>query len=213
MATKGVLCGDSIVQNMYNNAHPVLEKGGNTVVKLAVAATVVNDQYNTWLASAQRGDPTVGWVYIKCGINDVIAGTAAATVLATMTTWWNDIRAQNPTAVIFLEQMNPAKSKLDTVSANRYPIWLALNSGYAGLGGRTEISNAVNNGADSIQAQYDNGDGLHLNPAGDTLSAGILRYRRDLTFGGAGVKILATRWPIGRSPLDATNLKPRLPPG
>lgn len=182
MVTTGVLCGDSIVNNLFNNAHNILQAGGHTVIKLAVAGTLVVDQYNTWLASAQRGDPTINYAFIKDGINDMIAGTAAATVAATMSTWLADMRANNPLMVIFLETMDPAKTKLDTVNANRYPLWQQLNALYMGMGARSEISNALNDGNDALPVGYDNGDGLHPNPAGDVLSATILRARRDLTF-------------------------------
>jgi lysophospholipase L1-like esterase len=174
--TKGVLVGDSIVSNLYNNARNILLASGHTVFRNAVAGATVHDQLLTWQASALRGDPTIDWFYVQCGINDVAHGGVAALAIADdMEVLLDDIHTHNPGAVVFVGIMDPARTKLEAIAADRYPLWQALNALYVSrFAARGEISNALNNGADALLAIDDNGDGLHPSPTGDRTSAMIL---------------------------------------
>jgi lysophospholipase L1-like esterase len=175
-ATRGALLGDSIVSNLYNNARNLLQVQGDTVIRLAVAGSTVLDQYNAWLTSTARGNPAIDWIYLQCGINDILHGDkTAAVIVQQMTVFLDDIYAHNPNAVVFFGAMDPARTKLDAIAANRYPLWQQVQAGYAALGARFDISDALNDGTDRLIPIDDYGDGLHPSPTGDRTSATILR--------------------------------------
>lgn len=174
--THGALLGDSIVNNLYLDGHFLLAVDGDTVIRLAVAGATVLDQYNAWLASTARGNPDIDWIYLQCSINDILHGDeTAAIILQRMTAFLDDIHTQNPNAVVFFGAMDPARTKLDVIGANRYPLWQQVQASYAALGARFDISNALNDGTDRLLAVDDYGDGLHPNPVGDRASATLLR--------------------------------------
>lgn len=148
-------------------------------MRAAVAGDEIGQQYADWLVSEQRGDLRVKWIYVQCGINDILHGAeTAAQIIASMTTLINDIQANNPWSSINLQKLDPAKAKLDTVpGVNRYQLWLDVNAGLAAAFPaiwHTDISDALNDGSDNLKAIYDSGDGLHPNSAGDQASATIL---------------------------------------
>jgi hypothetical protein len=77
--------------------------------------------------------------------------------------------------------MDPCKTKLDAVSLtggpNRYTQWTTVNANLAAAFPaiwHTDISDNLNDGADSLKAGYDSGDNLHPNSTGDQDSATIL---------------------------------------
>jgi len=177
--TKGLMIGDSIMVGVYKYCTPITNKG-HVVLSNAVAGHEIGNQFAVWLTSPYRGDPTIEWIFIQVGINDVIHDiTTVPQYVALMKAFLADIKASNPNAVIFFGKMTPAKSRLDEISAvsghSRYPMWLATNAGYADFATILPgISDAVNDGADSLLPQYAHTDHLHLNIDGYTLSASIL---------------------------------------
>lgn len=151
-------------------------------MRAAVAGEEIGQQYAHWLVSDFRGDVRVKFIYVQCGINDILHGSyTASQIIANMTTMINDMQTMNPWSTIRLEKMDPAKTKLDAVSLtggpNRYQQWLDVNAGLAAAFPtiwHTDISDNLNDGADSLKATRDSGDGLHPNSTGDTESATIL---------------------------------------
>lgn len=188
--TKGALLGDSIVSNMGTNAGSVLTAGGSTFTKLAIAGAIVTGQYATWQASSVRGNSSYDWIFLMVGINDVLAGTASATILANIDTFLNDIKTNNPNAKLYFDIMDPCKTRLDattlTGGLDRYVLWQTVNAGYVSRGAINIVSAAMNDGADSLKSIYfQAGDnGLHPNAAGDTQSATVLRAQIDTDFPG-----------------------------
>lgn len=164
---------------MFLNGVNLFRPLGKVVDKIAAAGEETVQQYTRWLASERRGDVRVKWIFIQCGINNILHGSyTAAQIIAQMSTLIADIQATTPWATIFLAKMDPAKSKLDAVSLtggpNRYQQWVDVNAGYASSFPTlwsTSISDALNDGADSLQSTYDSGDGLHPNSSGDVVAA------------------------------------------
>lgn len=161
----------------------ILRPVGKVINAIAAAGHEVIDQYNLWLASESRGDPRVRWVFVQCGINNILHGTyTAAQIIAQMATLIGDIQTQNPDADIYLAKMDPAKFRLDIVTGtggpNRYTQWVDVNAGYAAAHPAiwlTTISDALNDGADNLDAAYDSGDGLHPNTTGDAIAVDDLK--------------------------------------
>lgn len=184
--TKGALLGDSIVSNMYNDAHNVFEAGGSTVTKLAIAGAIITGQYATWLASSVRGNSSYDWIFLMVGINDVLADTSSTTCLANIDTFLADIKANNPNAKLYFDIMDPAKTRLDATGGDRYPLWQAINTGYLARGAIRLVSDAMNDGADSLKSIYfqSSDNGLHPNTAGNVQSATVLRAQIDTDFPG-----------------------------
>jgi lysophospholipase L1-like esterase len=176
------LLGDSIVSNLYNTAHSTLTAGGQTATKIAVAGATVQTQFATWQASAVRGDLSYTAFYLQCGVNNVLADNSAASTGAAMATFLADINTTNPNAIVLLEIMDPAAARMISTAPDRLPIFNALQAIYLGFGAQTSISDALNDGSGNLAPAYNNGDNLHPNPAGDTLSATILRAWMVATF-------------------------------
>lgn len=177
MITKGVLIGDSIVSNIFNDAHNVLEAGGSTVTKLAVAGAIVSDQLAVWQASSVRGNSSYDWGFAMIGINNALAGNSAASYLATLDTLLADIHTNNPGMHLFLDIMDPCKTRLDATGGDRYGLWQSYNAGLLARGAIRTISDLMNDGADSLKSIYfQAGDnGLHPNTQGNIDSATALR--------------------------------------
>lgn len=178
--TTMVLYGDSIVSDLWQNwGRVMLVKSGNKAVNYSVAGTFIETQYGVWLTSKERG-AQLDFIFIQVGVNNILRGDKANAMEASMKTWLADIQAMNPQTIVILSLMTPAKGDFDNVPGPaRYPVWLDLNDRYRKLGGDDTISNALNNGSDYLKPEYANADGLHPNPAGDTLSANLLYGIRD----------------------------------
>jgi lysophospholipase L1-like esterase len=177
--TKGLMIGDSITVGVFKFRTPILA-AGNTVVNNSVAGHAVGEQFAVWLVSPYRGDPSIDWIFVQIGINDILHGlTTAPQTVALMRVFLADIRTNNPHAVIFFGKITPSKVRLDQVTAtsgpNRYQLWLDVNAGYSNfVNVLPGIANALNDGADSLRPEYDHGDHLHLSDTGYTLSATVL---------------------------------------
>lgn len=185
--TKGVLIGDSIVQNMYLYSRAPLVAGGSTVTRLAVAGDTIGNQIGRWMVSPLRGDETVDWIYVQIGINDILHGQLdAREMYGIMSLFIADIRANNPGALVYLSVPDPAKLKLDAVSLtggkNRQQVWVEFKALLLANGGTSFISDALNDGNDSLIVMFEKPDHLHPNPAGDLLSGNLLRAKVDETF-------------------------------
>lgn len=185
--TKGVLIGDSIVQDLYLAARTEMQADGDVLYKVAVAGATVHDQYLTWFTSTLRGQADIDWIYIQIGINDDLHGQDSVSVVAqNMSELIHDIQMVNPNAIIFFATMDPAKAKLDMVSLSggpdRYQYWKDLNAKYLAMQARDDLSQGLNNGSDYLALNYDGGDGLHPNTAGDLASAAVLQSWIDERF-------------------------------
>ncbi len=175
--TKGVLFGDSIVQNMFNNGKPVLTAAGATVYKGAVAGDGVGEQIGRWMVSSYRGDQTIDWAYVQIGINDDVHGQIGATEIdGELQLFLADMSRTNPRMKVYLSVPDPARGKLEMYvpTPSRYDTWKAMRVNYLARGARADISDNLNNGSDYLKPEFDSGDGLHPNPAADRASAAIL---------------------------------------
>lgn len=163
---------------MFNNAFNVLRPVGKVLVKLATAGDEIVDEYNRWLVSESRGDPRVKWIYVQCGINNVVHGSYTdAQIVAQMTTLITDIQTKNPNAAIHLAEMDPCKTYLGTIGAGRYPQWQNVNALMAAAFPtiwHTTISDNINDGADDAKVVYGGPGFLHPNSTADVDSANIL---------------------------------------
>jgi hypothetical protein len=182
--THGLILGDSIPRDMYVNGLGVLQVNGDKVALGAVGGATVGDQFANWRTSYARGSDDLDWIYLQAGINDIIHGniTVEATV-STMAAFLEDIHTANPHTLVFLGAMGPARSRLDIITGvSRYPMWIAVQGGYAALDAMPGISDALNDGMDNLLLSCDSGDHLHPLPACDKSSAAILRTWVDFAF-------------------------------
>lgn len=175
--TRGVLIGDSIVQNLFLNARNVLQANGSLVLKIAVAGAKIEDQYYTWTMSPLHSDPNIDWFYVQCGINNILGtGQTVEQDAHVMQVLLEDLHQTHPNAKIYFATMDPARGMLINVPGpERYPMWQDLNALFIAMGANDTISQGLNDGMDNLASNYNNGDGLHPNPAGDLASAAILQ--------------------------------------
>jgi lysophospholipase L1-like esterase len=184
--TTGAFIGDSIVVGAFKAYRSFMLHEGDAVINVSVAGNTVDNQYSAWLLSPARGNPDVSWIFVQCGINDVLHGeTTAPNIAARMEDLLDDISANNPEATVFFSIMDPARLRFETmaqVGPPRYPLWQELNGYYLNMGGLRRVSDALNNGADYLVTEYDHGDGLHPNDAGYLVTATIIRGWVDAVF-------------------------------
>lgn len=191
--TTGVLIGDSIspIQTFPSaqvlSGRPILEFDGDTIISQATGGIGYATALSTWQASAERGNPAIGWVFIQLGVNDIHGGgKTAAQVLAGIQAIIADIRANNPGAKIIVGQIPVARGG---ITAGEYTIWLAANVLLAGIGAKAEINNAISNhglsdGAGGIDGLCGSGDGIHMNQRGTATIAIWIRAWVTQAFGG-----------------------------
>lgn len=183
-----VLIGDSIVSNMYGNAFNVLRPVGKVLIKQATAGDEIVDEYNRWLVSEYRGDVRVKWIYVQCGINNIVHGSYTdAQIVAQMSTLISDIQTHNPNAHIFLQKMDPCKTYLGTIGAGRYPQWQNVDALMATTFGAlylTAVSDNINDGFDDAKVVYGGPGLLHPNSTADVDSANILLTEAQALPGG-----------------------------
>jgi hypothetical protein len=129
---RGIMLGDSIVAPRAKEpALGSLLGSSGVVISLAQGGALVADQLATWQASQYRTANPV-WVYIQIGVNDVAAGTAAATILAGIQALVDDIAANSPSSKIIIGCITPCATYL---SAAQDLVRIDVNTGIMGGGG------------------------------------------------------------------------------
>jgi hypothetical protein len=176
--TVGLFIGDSIVHGVYRDAFLILQGHGDVVYSVAVAGHRINDQRLIYEGSPFIRGAKLDWIFIQLGVNDVIAGHTVADMDRDMTMFVTSIKRWNPEAKIVMGTMLPAKSFLDTRNVGFYQVWKDGNSLYQSkYGAFSDISDAVNDGADSLMAEFSSPDHIHMNVAGSQFEASLLNER------------------------------------
>lgn len=191
-APEGLVVGDSIMGpavesaiatagdgSYYYSPAQALTRPG--IVSLAHAGDTIAVQKATFLASpyssATGGGASVKWVVVQLGVNDVLAGTAAATILAALQDLVTTIHASLPSAKIALWQLLPGHAAL---TAPEYAVWQAVNAGiaaatitpvaYVGTSLQYGGAFALGDSSDNLLTQYAIGT-LHPNKSGRVIQA------------------------------------------
>lgn len=118
---------------LFQNASAIMTAGGRTVSNLATSGHTAANQLITWLASSQRGDPSIDCAVIGVGINDVRTAVPVATTLNNVKAIRADMRVQNPKMRIALSLMLPARTHQD-VAPRYFSHWIPLNAGFLAAG-------------------------------------------------------------------------------
>lgn len=170
-----LLIGDSLFDNMFLDAtaRATWESGGKLLASQAVSGHTIAQQLTAWNANKLKGRRECTVVVFEPGINDIIAGTAAATVLADQASFRASIRAANPYALIIQTVLTPART-YSGMSAGDYTNWQTVTAAQR-LISETDVMvlelPEFNDGTDAMHATYNFGDGLHLNALGSQLYA------------------------------------------
>ncbi len=136
---------------------------GNTTAQCLAA-------YNTSVAGKGYSSVTV-----LCGINDLIAGVDATTIMATLTTIYDTARAAGLNLTI---ATIPPWSGAGGWDAAKQTQTLALNTLIAAYGSTNSIDvvdlyNSALRSGTALAAASDSGDGIHWNGTGATIAAGL----------------------------------------
>lgn len=183
---EGLVFGDSItaiyspMTGSYQWIYTLNEgRSREGIVSYSYPGERVDQQQARYDSCAQKGKSYVNWIFLMCGVNDVMQGATSATVISRIQSFVNDINTNNPNARIILAPITPCESH---VGATEWTTIQAINTAIAG-GGGTPITgsnlivmsywNALDAGylasgtANGVlAAQYDSGDGLHPNDLG-----------------------------------------------
>lgn len=172
-----VVLGDSIVGALSNyaltpsyiyTASEARTRAG--IVDIAVPGNKVNDQIANWNASSYSGSNGDGLkvAIVMVGINDIAAGTSAATIEGYLQTLVNTLKADHPSMKVILCTLTPAKRQLDTINVGYYSVWQTLNTDIrAGVVTGTDLLSdsaraATEDGTTgNLYGPYDKGDGIH----------------------------------------------------
>lgn len=99
------------------------------IYSISHAGDTVANQKTAWLASPMHTRGTIlQWIIIQVGINDILAGTSSSTVITSLQDLVTTIAADAPQATIFMGQMTPCKTYLDSQNAAFYARWQAVNT-------------------------------------------------------------------------------------
>lgn len=187
----GVMLGDSIVSQMQIAGRvklciPPNDTATSKVLALAVAGWEVGQMYTSWLGSTGRGNPRTKWVFFQGGINDILHGQlSAAQIEAKIDQLIADIQTSTPWATIYMAKMDPCHAYLDTVGADRYPRYQAVDAYLAATYPsiyHTDIHDALADGNDDFQTIY-GGQVLHPNTTGDGVAVDTFKAWLVATFG------------------------------
>ena len=180
----GLLIGDSIAANLFNDAtsKATLEASNRLVATQAVSGETISQQLTRWNANVLKGRRELTWVVLEVQVNDIIAGTAAATILADLAAFRANITAANPFCKVVQTLPTPCRA-YSGMSAGDYTIWQAV---VAGLLTVVETNVVVcpaiatlNDGSDNLAASRNSGDGLHPNATGSQDQATAWRAALD----------------------------------
>lgn len=170
---RGVVIGDSICapRGTVSAIGASLGRLGarGPIASLAQGGATAVMQLATWQASQYR-TANVPWIYIQIGVNDIVGGANATTVLARIQAIVDDAATNSPLSNIIVGTITPARFYLTPA---QYPIWQAINAGILG-GGGTPITGAdaiVNNStllgdASNCLLYHDATDALHTTEVG-----------------------------------------------
>jgi lysophospholipase L1-like esterase len=170
-----LLVGNSIFDNMFLNAtaRATWESGGKLLASQAVSGHTISQQLTAWNANKLKGRRECTVVVFEPGINDIIAGTAAATVLADQASFRANIRAANQDALIVQTVLTPART-YSGMSAGDKANWDTVVAAQRLISETNVLVLEVpefDDGTGAMSATYDFGDGLHLNTLGSQLYA------------------------------------------
>jgi hypothetical protein len=142
------------------------------IISLARPSDTLANQTTAYNASIYPGLSSIKAVIIEAGINNVNAGSPAATVISDYQTFVNLAHSKNPSAKVVCTKLTPDKQYSDTLSTGYYTVWQTVNTAITG-GGGTPItgcdavvstpSDTLNDGAGNLAAAYDSGDHIHPN--------------------------------------------------
>lgn len=180
--TSGHFIGDSIVVGaFFYGGAAQLTAQGHAVTSQAQGGDTIASQSTKWMTNARRGDPTLDWVWIQMGTNSTSVG--AATAASQLDALVDDIQANNPTAVIYLSTVTPQKAYRDATAPGTYAsYWVPLNDLILGMGGVSDVGDALNDGMDDLIPMYDSGDHVHPNSAGHAVQGTVILSWLDRDF-------------------------------
>jgi lysophospholipase L1-like esterase len=184
------LIGDSILDGVFDSNVAILNAGGRTCTSQAVSGHTIVNQYTAWLADPRRGDTTVDVIVIACGVNNARNNQVTTATVDEMNTLIRDIRTMNPTTMIILCVMTPARAHLELIGASRYEKYLAFQAELYAAGSASSTIDRVDaivsshdvemdDGTDNLKGIYDSGDDLHPNDAGEAVMATAIRTAID----------------------------------
>jgi hypothetical protein len=145
--------------------------GAKRIVNLASYGDTLANQKAVWDASRYKGDSLVRTVGILGWINDINAGSSAASINTAYRAWTAEIKASNPSVKIIGYQTFPADT-FAGMSAADQQVWIDLQALLAGDPNvdrwDTATSNTLNAhgsigtiGQNVLNAAHDVGDGGH----------------------------------------------------
>lgn len=150
----------------------------------AVPAQTIAQQRARWNAMSDRSQ--FDSVVIQVGLNDLAPGESAATALARLQAFVDDVVALRPAnCPLLIGQMTPCRQRLINIYGGTggpvaYQKWLDMNDAIAGIGpnaitgadGRiTAHVSLLDDGSGNLAPAYDTGDGIHENNAGRQIIA------------------------------------------
>jgi hypothetical protein len=158
------------------------------VAMIATPSDTPLGQRDKWNTAGPRGWPGTKWGLVLVGINRLIAGASAATVLDEINTLVDAAHSSNPTMEIAVMPPLPCKARMlselgATAGAACYAQWVLLRDAIL-AGGVTHATivlpfpAALDDGNGNLPAQYDTGDGIHENDAARVLIAAVVRAWR-----------------------------------
>lgn len=179
------MLGDSIVAQMCLGATfrgqlkiAPNDTASTKMINLAVAGYDMGQILSAWYGSVARGNSRTKAVFIQGSVNDTLHGQlSAAQILTFFATLIGDIQTTTPGATIYLTQMDPAHTFLDSVGADRYQRHLDVAAGLAATYPsiyHTDIHDALADANDDFKPEY-GGPVLHPNTTGDAVAVGILQ--------------------------------------
>lgn len=189
------MLGDSIVSQMQIAGRVKLAIAPNNdtatakTIGLAIAGFEIGQAYTTWLGSTLRGNPRTLWVFIQVGVNDILHNQLSVVQMeAKYDQLIADVQTTTPWATIYLAKMDPCHAYLDSVGADRYPKYQALDTYLAATYPsiyHIDIHDALADGNDDFQAIY-GGQVLHPNTTGDGVAVDTFKAWLVSTFGSWG---------------------------
>lgn len=113
-AAKGVMLGDSLtsVFASLTSVGPWIYNVGQArtqgpIVGYQFPGETCPQQQARWDSSAQKGDPSLAWVFVLCGNNDIAGGATDVQTAAALQAIVNDVHGANPTAKIVISPNLP----------------------------------------------------------------------------------------------------------
>jgi hypothetical protein len=138
-------------------------RGG--IFSLAQSGATIATQKTLWtLPNYYNGKASVKAFVIMIGVNDILANTAAATIIAALSDLTATVKASNPTAKVVMSLILPAGNAF---TGPQLAVWTAVNTAISngtvtGVDAVQSAANAIlDDGTGKLKPFYDYGDGLH----------------------------------------------------